>query len=92
MSLKIEVKPMEGTDYLETVIESGDPLADIAAELGLAVRRLHAGICDTHPIAGFQFMRALQKMFADPDFWQYEPEGETVEFDASITAMPKRKK
>lgn len=90
--LKIEVKPREGTDQIETLIESSGPLGDIVSELGIAVRRMHAGICDAHPIAGFQFMRALQKMFADPYFWQYEPEGEIVEFDASIAAMPKKKK
>ena len=90
--LKIEVKPREGTDQIETSIESSGPLADVVAELGIAVRRMHAGILDTHPLAGFQFMRALQKMFADPDFWTCDPEGEIVEFDASIVANPRKKK
>ena len=90
--LKIEVKPREGTDQIETLIESSGPLADIVSELGIAVRRMHAGILDTHPIAGLQFMRALQKMFSDPDFWTYDPKGEIVEVDAAIVANPRKKK
>ena len=89
--LKIEVKPREGTDQIETLIESSGPLADIVSELGIAVRRMHAGILDTHPIAGFQFMRALQKMFSDPDFWTYDRKAKLLSLTHLLSQIQGRK-
>ena len=87
--LKLSVTPVEGGDRLETVVESSGPLSDVVSELGLAILRMHEGLAQAQPLAAQQFKRAVVRMFSDPEFWDYEVEGECLQREAKIITTPK---
>ncbi len=88
--LKISVTP-RGEDEVETLVESSGPMDDVVAELGLAVLRMHQGLAQANKVAGKRFRAAVAMMFSDPDFWEYAPEGEMLEYNAVLSEVPKRK-
>ena len=88
--MKISVTP-RGEDEVETLVESSGPMDDVVAELGLAVLRMHQGLAQANKVAGKRFRAAVAMMFSDPDFWEYAPDGEMLECNAVLSAVPKRK-
>ena len=87
--LRISVEPVADEDQVETRVESSGSMDDVVAELGLAILRMHEGISQANPMAGFHFKLSVTAMFSDPDFWAFEPKGECLQTEAQITMFPK---
>lgn len=90
--LKIECGPSDQNGDSPCSVELVGDLAENIAELMLAVKRIHGAILVSNPIAAKFFQRSVQRMVADPEYWNTEPSGRTVDLFSTVFPAPREKK
>lgn len=82
--LKIECGPADQRGDSPCHVEVYGDLGENIAELLLAVRRIHSAIAQSNPTAATFFKKAIQGSINDPEYWQFEVKGKTIEQIAAV--------
>ena len=76
--LKIDISNQDSDGGVSCSIEQSGSMKDLAAELGLAVSKIHAGFKQSDPCAAALFRAMISCMFSDPDYWAIETRAESA--------------